>query len=235
MKEFSPEEHRAATAVANEAVKRVKSGMIIGLGTGRAAAIFIETLLKRLKNNPMKLSCVPTSLKSKDLIAGKIPTIDESLPQTIDITFDGADRVDTTNFFLIKGGGGALLREKLVAKRSKENIVLVDASKIVHPLSNFPLPIEIVPFAYKATIERVEALGYQGTLRINEGHTTPALSDNGHFIFDIDLKAPIENAWKTHTELKQILGVIETGLFLDTATTIYVGNPKGEVTIVEKS
>src|SRR5215467_8600798 len=108
--------------VAKEAVKLVKSGMIIGIGSGSTSLCFIKELIERVKNEKLNISCVATSFLSKELINGFIPFIDESLKMNIDITFDGADRIDIQTFQLIKGGGGALLREKLVANSSTQNV-----------------------------------------------------------------------------------------------------------------
>ena len=176
---------------ANEAVKLVKSGMLIGIGTGSTASCFITAIKERLKHENLNISCITTSLTSKELLGNSIPLIDESLRDTIDMTFDGADRVDLNTFHLIKGGGGALLREKLVATKSKQNIVLVDSSKLSSPLSGFPVPLEIVRFGYKSTIQRVEALGYTGHLRHKD--QKPVLSDNDNYIYDIHFEEPIKN------------------------------------------
>lgn len=233
MEPFSFEKTQAIRAIALEAVTLVKDGMIVGLGTGRSASIFIEELVKRVKNENLTISCVTTSLQSKALIQGKIPLIDEALQPLIDLTFDGADRADPKTFYLIKGGGGALLREKLVANRSKENIMLIDESKLTSPLQDFPIPIEIVEFGYKSTIERICSLGYQGQLRTDFLTNKIIRSDNGNYIFDITLTGPLENPLGMHQQLKQTLGVIETGLFLDTATKIYVGKFDGTIKILE--
>ena len=217
---------------ANEAVKLVKSGMLIGIGTGSTASCFITAIKERLKHENLNISCITTSLTSKELLGNSIPLIDESLRDTIDMTFDGADRVDLNTFHLIKGGGGALLREKLVATKSKQNIVLVDSSKLSSPLSGFPVPLEIVRFGYKSTIQRVEALGYTGHLRHKD--QKPVLSDNDNYIYDIHFEEPIKNPEHHHTLLKSTLGVIETGFFLNTATTVYCAYPDGRIEIKEK-
>jgi ribose 5-phosphate isomerase A len=219
--------------VAKETVKLIKPGMIIGLGSGSTATFFIEELKKRVHNEKLKISCVATSLHSKALIEGFIPLIDESLQNKIDITFDGADRIDPKTFYLIKGGGGALLREKLVAKSSAQNIVLVDSSKLSSPLEGFPVAIEIVKFGYESTIQRIKNLGYNGSLRRKGDSIT--LSDNNNYIFDITFEGGIKDPMKHHTELKSTLGVIETGFFLDTATKAYVAYPDGKIQILEKS
>ena len=234
MNNLPPEKRRAIEAAADQAVKDVKDEMIIGIGTGHAAEKFTNKLLIRVKKENLKIKCVATSLKSKSMVENKIPLIDESLTVTVDITFDGADRADPMTFCLIKGGGGALLREKLVAKKSKKNIILIDDSKLVTPLYGFPLPIEIVQFGHASTVSRIQKLGYKGKLRTKEGSNQPATSDNGNYIFDIELIEPISDPFATHKSLKELTGVIETGLFLKTATSIYVGKPDGTVQVLER-
>ncbi len=233
MEELTPQNRLILQAVAKEAVKQVEDGMFVGLGTGRAATVFIEELLKQIEVKSLKIKCIPTSLRSKALIEGKIDCLDESLVDSIDITFDGADRVDSKSLCLIKGGGGALLREKLVAKRSAKNMILIDETKLCSPLQGFPLPVEIVEFGYQSTIDRIYGLGYEGTLRRKRGSMEIVRSDNGNYIFDITLTSPILDPYATHHLLKQTVGVIETGLFLNTVTTVYVGQSNEKVKILE--
>lgn len=217
---------------AKEAVKLVTSGMVIGIGSGSTSAFFIEELKKRVYNEGLKITCVATSLASKALVEKSIPFIDESLNSHIDITFDGADRIDLKTFHLIKGGGGALLREKIVAKSSKQNIVLVDSTKLSSPLGGFPVALEIVKFGFEATIKRVQNLGYRGVLRKKGAYA--AESDNGNYIFDLTFEEGVKEPLKHHNALKNTLGVIETGFFLDTATKAYIAYPSGKIEILEK-
>lgn len=214
---------REKTAVALEAIKLVKDGMRIGLGTGSTAAPFIEALI----NSHLKITCVCTSINSKKLVGKAIHFLDDNLQDELDITFDGADRFDPTTFHRIKGGGGALLREKLVALRSKQNVVLVDESKLSSPLQGFPVAIEIVSFGYLSTIERLERLGYKGKLR-------KTLSDNGNRLFDIEYTKPILDPITEHQKIKQVSGVIETGFFFHSANIALVGYPDGRVERLER-
>ncbi len=218
--------------IAEESVKLIKSGMTVGLGSGSTAAFFIKALKERIKNESLNISCVATSLLSKELVAESIPLIDESLRSEIDITFDGADRIDLKTFHRIKGGGGALLREKIVAARSKQNIVLVDSSKLSSPLEGFPVAVEIVRFGYESTILRINKLGYSGHIRHKDRKAV--FSDNDNYIFDIVFNGPINDPEKHHLRLKNTLGVVETGFFLDTATKVYIGYPDGKFEIKEK-
>jgi len=204
-------------AVAKEALQYVKAGMLIGVGSGSTSECFIKELCAQRPN----IQCVTTSLRSTKLLRDHFPIVNESLDTEIDITFDGADKIDLKNFCLIKGGGGALLREKLVALRSKKNIVLVDHTKLASPLFDHPLPIEIVQFGYMSTINRLKTLGIKGNLRTHDNK--PVLSDNQNFIFDIDLQAPIDNPSALHEQLKAITGVVETGLFINTGSVAIIG------------
>lgn len=224
---------RLKQLVAAKAVELVDDGMIIGIGTGSTAAEFIPLLVQRVESLSLSIHCICTSKASRDLLGNRIPIIDDSLNQEIDMTFDGADRADPSLFQLIKGGGGALLREKLVAKNSKKNIVLVDYTKLTHPLQGFPVATEIVPFGYAATIKRLNKLGYEGSLRLDQ-HNHPLLTDNHNFTFDIHFEKPLEDALFHHNQIKSTLGVIDVGLFIDTASVIYAAMEDETVTIIQK-
>ena len=215
--------------VAKEAVKLVKDNTVIGIGTGSTVQPFIKHLIERVENENLNIKCTCTSINSQKLLHGKIPLIDSCLDQIIDTTFDGADEMDM-QFNLIKGGGGALLREKLVAYQSKENIVLADESKLVNELHKHPLALEIVPFGSKSTVKRIKDLGYEGDLRKNKKGLL-IISDNDNLIFDIKLKEPIKDPLAMHDSLKSILGVIETGLFIKTAKKALIGKSDGSVTV----
>ena len=166
--------------------------------------------------NLSNIRCICTSIASLKIAKqANIPLSDTSLSEEIDITFDGADRINSS-FQLIKGGGGALLREKLVALQSKRNVVLVDYTKISTPLSGFPVPIEIVEFGHLSTINRLKKLGYEGSLRKYP-------SDNGNLLFDLTIEPHIEHPIELHEQLKKITGVIETGIFFDTSELALVG------------
>jgi ribose 5-phosphate isomerase A len=223
----------AKQAAAIQALTLVQDGMKIGIGTGSTTAIFIHLLLKKIEKESLNLSCISTSNRSTELLKGKIPFLNPSLEEELDITFDGADRVDSTHFHLIKGGGGALLREKIVAYRSKKNAVLVDYTKLSSPLEGFPVAVELVPFGYQSTIRRLEALGYTGTLRVNSDKK-PILSDNQNLIYDLSFNGPILNPHYHEQTLKRILGVIESGFFLTTASILFIGNSDGTVQTMEK-
>lgn len=216
---------------AQEAVKLVKSGMKIGLGTGSTAAFFIEALGKRLQEEHIEVLSIPTSVKSEQLAQEwNIPLIDPDDVTELDFDFDGADEVDTSKR-LIKGGGGALLREKIIASMSREMIVLVDESKCKKQLGEKPLPIEVVPFGRYVTLKKLEGLKLIGTFRKNaEGFDY--LTDNGNYIIDVDIKTHPSSPEEIHQMIKEIPGVVETGLFLQMAGRIYVGHANGKVEVL---
>ncbi|BCC12286.1 ribose-5-phosphate isomerase A [Bacillus cereus] len=159
----------------------VKDGMKIGLGTGSTAYWTIQKLGQRVKEG-LSIQAVPTSKETEALAQQlNIPLISLNDVQSLDLTIDGADEIDA-NLQLIKGGGGALLREKIVASSSKELIIIIDESKVVTRLGTFPLPIEIIPFAWKQTESKIQSLGCQTTLRLKNNETF--ITDNNNMIID---------------------------------------------------
>ena len=207
---------------AHQAVSYIEDGMVVGLGTGSTAAYAIEKLGEMVKDG-LEIIGIPTSVATENMAkkAGiSVSTLNEY--PYVDITIDGADQVDT-NLNLIKGGGGALLREKMVASCSEKEIIIVDESKIVERFS-FPLPVEVVKFGWKATTKKLANLGFMPSLREN------FVTDNGNYILDCKY-ASIENAKEMEREINSIPGVVENGLFIDLATEIIIGTPQGARTI----
>jgi ribose 5-phosphate isomerase A len=218
-------------AAALEALKYVKDKSVIGVGTGSTIQPFIEALNEKVEREHLELWAIPTSTKTGLLLHKRIHIIDWSLDQVIDISVDGADKA-SRDFFLIKGGGGALLREKFVALNSAKNITIIDESKIATPLWSYPLPVEIVPFGYQSTIRRLHAKGFDGSIRMMGDEFF--VTDNHNYIFDIDLQTPITDPFERHTTLKAISGVVETGLFLQTSDIIIIGKNNLSVDVWEK-
>ncbi|MCH9620678.1 MAG: Ribose-5-phosphate isomerase A [Chlamydiia bacterium] len=210
----------AKETAAQKAAEYIKDQMVIGVGTGSTVKPFIEILNKRVEDEGLCLKAVATSIESKNSLHTNIELISEALVDQIDITVDGADKA-SGDFYLIKGGGGALLREKFVALNSKLNITIIDESKIASPLADHPLPVEIIPFGFKATIKRLEDGGFIGKLRMNG--KKPYTTDNQNFIYDIDIQKPIESPESMHKSLKSFSGIVETGLFLQTSDIIIIG------------
>lgn len=225
-KNLSPKEQSKKNA-ALEACQSVKDGMLIGLGTGSTTTYFIHALAERYHTEKLNLSCVSSSIASSNLAAKLgIPLGDINSLTQIDLTVDGADEIDPS-FNMIKGGGGALLREKLVASMSKQVLIIVDEKKCVKLLGRFPLAVEIIPFAYCSTIERLKKCGFEGTLR-STGQT-PYLTDNQNYIFDIHLPELLSSPRETAQKLKEIVGVVETGLFFNLVSEVIIGYDDGHV------
>ncbi len=202
----------------------VKDGMKIGLGTGSTVYWTIEKLGERVKEG-LSFQAVPTS-KETEVLAQQlnIPLISLNDIQSLDLTIDGADEIDS-NLHLIKGGGGALLREKIVASSSKELIIIADESKLVTHLGTFPLPVEIIPFSWKQTESKIQSLGCQTTLRLKNNETF--ITDNNNMIIDCVFPHNITNPANLHNHLKMITGVVETGLFVNMTSKAIIGTKNG--------
>ena len=206
-------------AAAEKAIEFVKNGMIVGLGSGSTATFFTKKLGEEVKNG-LKIQGVSTSNATTNLaLSLKIPLLSIEEVREIDLTVDGADEIDP-KFNGIKGGGGALLFEKIVASISKKIIWVVDSSKLVKKLGKFPLPVEVVPFGYTHTLEILKKEGFNPSIRMKDGEIT--FSDGNNLIIDLDLKK-IDNPIESEKKIKSILGVIETGLFANTPDMVIVG------------
>jgi ribose 5-phosphate isomerase A len=218
----------AKQVAAYKAVEAVQAGMTVGLGTGSTAYFAIERL-GALVRNGLQLQAVGSSLKTESLAreAG-IPIVDFAEVRHIDLYIDGADEVDE-NFNLVKGGGGALVREKIVAFNSDTFIVIVDSSKQVQTLGAFPLPVEVVPFAANLTLRHLEKMGGKAALRQKEGRTF--VSDNGNFIVDVQFGV-IQDPVALNVAINVIPGVVESGLFPGTMVQrVLVGYDDGRVDV----
>ncbi|PEX82636.1 ribose 5-phosphate isomerase A [Bacillus cereus] len=202
----------------------VKDGMKVGLGTGSTVYWAIQKLGKRVKEG-LSFQAVPTSKETEALAQQlHIPLISLNDVQSLDLTIDGADEIDS-NLQLIKGGGGALLREKIVASSSKELIIIADESKVVARLGTFPLPVEIIPFSWKQTESKIQSLGCKTTLRLKNNETF--ITDNNNMIIDCIFPNHISNPAKLHEQLKMITGVVETGLFINMTSKAIIGTKNG--------
>ncbi|NWH07225.1 MAG: ribose-5-phosphate isomerase RpiA [Alphaproteobacteria bacterium] len=217
-------------AAAIKALDHILPGMRLGLGTGSTAAHFVRALGQRVREG-LAVTAVATSEATAALAREfGITIVELNELRHLDLTVDGADELDGS-LRLIKGGGGALLREKIVAVSSDRMIVIADESKLVGELGNFPLPVEIVPFGYRVTMERIaDAAAAAGcaqnliTLRGGEKH--PFRTDGGNFIADCDC-SHIPHPEDLDTRLSFIPGVVENGLFLDLATVAIIGHTGG--------
>ncbi len=209
---------------AKEAVKLVKDGMAIGLGSGSTVELFVKELAKRVAEEGIELHVIPSSYQSHILaVQNGLNVTDLFQVDEPDICIDGADQVDG-DFNLIKGGGAALTREKIVAYASREFYVIVDSTKVVERLS-MPVPVEILPFAFGYVRKRIAELGGRCTLREGTGKLMPVISDNGNFIADCSFDSiDAELARK----LNGIPGLIEHGIFLsEMVDAVIVGHGEG--------
>ena len=215
-------------AAARAAVDYVKDGMVVGLGTGSTAKHLVLALGEKIQTG-LQIRAVCTSRETASL-AGSfgITLLDHEPRWKIDVAFDGADQVDPS-FNLIKGGGGALLKEKIVAASAKQFVVLVDYTKRVAVLGGtFPLPVEVVPFGWGSTVRQIEVLTRsQVVLRERDG--TPFHTESGNLIVDVHLAA-ITQPQELEIALNYIPGVVETGLFVDRTDVLIVGTPHGTET-----
>jgi ribose 5-phosphate isomerase A len=208
---------------AEKALELVQDGMLLGLGSGSTAKYFTEGV-GRLVASGMKLRCVPSSRATAELAAELgIPIVQEPVGE-IDLTVDGADEVDGA-LNLIKGRGGALFREKLVAEASKRFIVIVDDSKLVKQLGVGELPVEVFPFLWRTTAERLTALG--ASLTVRGGEESPYITDNGNLILNLVVEGGIKDAAALAGALKGTTGVVEHGLFIGLTDTVIVAGPEG--------
>ncbi len=216
-------------SVGYKAAELVQDGMIVGLGTGSTAFYLIERLIQRCQEG-LKIKAVASSTRSYSQAAsGKIPLIEINEISQIDLTLDGADQIDSQKR-MIKGAGGALVREKIVAAMSQEMIILIDESKLVSKLGRCKLPVEIIPFALKSTLHHMQKAGYQGSLRCDK-NSQLYVTDNGNHIADIDFKDLREDPERDHETLIHIPGVVDTGFFFHLAGRVVVGFFDGQVVI----
>ncbi len=210
---------------AEEAVKYVKNGMVVGLGTGSTAKIAVNLIGEKL-NEDFQILGMPTSINTKLQAEGLgIKLIEINEADTIDLAIDGADEV-SPDMSLIKGLGGALLREKKVEKKAKELIIIVDEGKMVQKLGRGELPVEVSSNDYETIGSKIEALGCEASLRI-ETDGTPFVTDNQNYIYHCTFEDGIEDPTSLDLSLQSIEGVKDTGLFLNMATKVIVGNDKG--------
>ena len=210
-------------AAAEKALELVQDGMLLGLGSGSTAKYFTEGV-SRLVAGGMKLRGVPTSRATAELAAANGIPILQELVGSIDLAVDGADEVDGA-LDLIKGRGAPLLREKDVAAAAKGVIVVVDDSKLVKQLGAGVLPVEVLPFLWRTTAERLTALG--ASLTVRGGEEGPYITDNGNLILDLLVEGGIKDAATFGDAVKRTTGVVEHGLFIGMTDTLIVAGPEG--------
>jgi ribose 5-phosphate isomerase A len=221
-------QERLKREAAERAVEFVKSGMVLGLGTGSTARHLLEILAARLRDGALHdLVGVPTSRATERHaleLGFPLATLEEE--PRIDLTLDGADEVDP-ELRLIKGLGGALLWEKIVATVSERVVIVVDESKLVDELGEAaPLPVEVVPFGWTTHLGFLDLLGARATLR-RRADGEPLVTDGGHYLLDCQFEGGIVEPERIERELRQRVGIVETGFFLDLADTVVVGGVDG--------
>ncbi|MFL5258357.1 MAG: ribose-5-phosphate isomerase RpiA [Hyphomicrobiales bacterium] len=229
MVKVRPEGSDEKRAAARAALDCVDDGMRLGLGTGTTAQEFVKALGEKVAKG-LKVLAVPTSeatRKQAEALGIPLSTLDET--PALDLTVDGADEIDG-RLDLIKGGGGALLREKIVATSSKRMIVIADGSKMVETLGRFPLPVEVVPFGWKATARKIEKAcrwaDCRGAMVLRAQNGKPFVTDNGNIILDCAL-GRIGDPPKLAAALSSIPGVVEHGLFIGIASLALIGTSAG--------
>lgn len=219
LKEKSKTTDELKASVGKEAVKYVKDNMIVGLGTGSTVRYMIDFLGEKVKRENLSIVGVPTSERTRKQ-ANKmgIPTKGIDEVDHIDLTIDGADQIDR-NFQGIKGGGGAHLWEKIVAINSKQNIWIVDQSKLTSNLGSFPLPLEVIPYGSSQLFKKLVKKGYNPQFRVKDGEYV--LTDSKNYIIDLHLHK-IDNLKKLADELDHMTGIVEHGLFLNLVNTVII-------------
>ena len=219
------EQDRLKKAAGIEAAKLVENGMTAGLGTGSTVRFFVDELGRRVKEEGLEFTGVTTSRRTKEQAEGYgIRIVDIDQVDHIDVTIDGADEVDK-DFNGIKGGGAALLWEKIVATNSRRIVWIVDESKVVDTIGRFPLPVEVIPFGERHILDRFKERGYHPVLRM-DGQGQPVLTDEHNHIIDLHLDR-IDHPQDLAQDLITTVGVVEHGLFLNMVDTVIVGDPNG--------
>ena len=215
---------------AQRALQLVESGMTLGLGSGSTATLWIKLLGEQVRDHGLKIRAIASSAESERLGRSYgIPFISFEQCRTLDLTVDGADEI-APGLALIKGGGGKLLREKIVASASKHFVVVADESKLVQKLGRFPLPVEVIPMAAPLVSDSLRELGFTPSLRANHDGR-PHITDEGNFIFDCS-GLLIENPDSVAAEIDSIVGVVEHGLFLHMADLAVIA---GEKQLIERT
>ena len=212
------------------AVDYVKDGMVVGLGTGSTVYYTILKIGEMIKQG-MKVQGVATSVQTEKLAEEQgIPLLTLDEVESIDVAIDGADEIDH-HFYAIKGGGGALLREKIIAKASNKFIVVADSKKVVQKLGSFPLPVEVVPFGVRKTESYIQRFGCQTVLRMKGD--TPYVTDNGNYIIDCTFDV-IADPKQLEKDLNNITGVVENGLFIDMVKDVITINEDKQAILLDK-
>jgi ribose 5-phosphate isomerase A len=211
---------------AEQAAELVQDGMVVGLGTGSTAAFFIDALIARAQDG-LRIVCIPTSERSAaQARGGGLKLVDFDTHPMIDLTIDGADEIKRDSLDLVKGLGGALLREKIVASASKRLVIIADDSKLVDFLGSLaPIPVEVTRFGWQTVREKLLMTGADITQRM-DGQGTPYVTDGGNYILDAKFES-IADGRRMNGQMRNIVGVVETGLFIGMADMALVASGSG--------
>ena len=223
----------AKKAAIAKALEEVRDVHIVGIGSGTTLELLVPELANLVKAKNLELKLIPTSQQIEAAIAKTgLTIVSPNDVSQIDLVLDGADQVETQTLDLIKGGGAAMTREKIVDCAAKRLIIVVDERKIASRLgSGQAVPVEVIPFAHRLVMGRLAELGGKPELRRSKG-SSPVITDNGNFVIDVDF-GPIKDAHALDCRLKSIPGLVETGLFLDLADRVYIGLKDGKVKMLE--
>lgn len=219
----------AINALSEDALRLVRDGQVLGLGSGRAATAFARALGARVRDGGLKVAGVPTSLQIKVTAeqAG-IPLIEPDQIDVIDIVFDGADQIDAERF-MVKGGGGALLRENILISAAKKVVIMADRTKFVKKI-RMPVPVEVHPGARKTAAAAIQKMGGSPSLRTRE-HGYPFFTENGNVILDCDFGA-VDRPRRLSAQIIGIAGVVESGIFVRKPDIIYRAGARGRFDVV---
>ncbi len=227
---------KARLSAAAQAIREIKNGAVIGLGSGSTVLKTLELAAEKIKKENLNVVFVPTSYQME--IAAKrfgLKTTQLDADMDLDVALDGADQVQWRTLDMVKGGGAALLREKVVDSSSKRLVVVIDEKKIAKTLGgDRPIPVEIIPFGYHATLAKIKRVSEKAVLREATGKVGPVVTDNGNLIVDAYFRN-LRRPDFVHERLKKIPGVVETGLFLEMCDVAYVGRKDGRVDILRRS
>lgn len=213
-----------------KATEYIQDGMILGLGTGTTAYYMIKKI-GELVQKGMRIQCVATSKNTEKLAKElHIPLLSIDEVERVDLAIDGVDEIDK-QFNAIKGGGGALFREKIVASQAREVIWIMDESKLVDHIGRFPLPIEVLPYGYKQIIKKLNEYELNPIIRMDKNQIF--ITDNGNYIIDLHIGSPMDIR-DTYKKINSVTGILETGLFLNMCQRIIVGTNNG-VKVIENT
>jgi ribose 5-phosphate isomerase A len=228
------EQNQWKKAAAEAAADLVEDGMVLGLGTGSTSAYFVTAIGRRLAEDGLRITCIPTSERTAAQARSlRIPLTSFADHDQADLTVDGADEVELRTLFLIKGHGGALLREKIVATASKRFVIVADESKLVERLGSLvSVPVEVAQYGWQATARRLAQISGNPSLRLGVDKK-PFITDGGNYIMDCAF-GPMANPKETAHHLDHVVGAVEHGLFLGLAKEVIVGGRDG-VRVLKKS